>query len=78
MHLAEDIVVEVVAARRHRPLLAQPARPGRAAAATSSTRLDDRDLFPFAEQAAVADRLMELARANQPLIAQQIAHGRRS
>ena len=39
--------------------------------------LDNRDLFPFSEQAAVADRLMELARANQPLITQQVnARGR--
>ena len=37
--------------------------------------LDDRDLFPFAEQAAVADRLMELAQANQSLIAQTPAEG---
>ena len=37
--------------------------------------LDDRDLFPFEEQAAVADRLMELAKANQPLIAQRIKAG---
>ena len=29
--------------------------------------LDDRDLFPFAEQAAVADRLMELARPTSRL-----------
>ena len=35
--------------------------------------LDDRDLFPFSEQAAVADRLMELTRANQSLITQQIS-----
>jgi type I restriction enzyme R subunit len=33
-------------------------------------KLDDRDdLFPFEEQAAIADKLMELARANQSLIA---------
>ncbi|MFN8119344.1 MAG: HsdR family type I site-specific deoxyribonuclease [Micropruina glycogenica] len=35
-------------------------------------RLDDRDLFPFSEQAAIADRLMELARANQSLIAEHV------
>lgn len=35
-------------------------------------RLDDRDLFPFPEQAAIADRLMELARANQSLIAERV------
>lgn len=40
--------------------------------------LDDRDLFPFSEQAAIADRLMELARANQPLIAQQVEVRRRN
>ena len=39
--------------------------------------LDDRDLFPFAEQAAIADKVMELARANQPLIEQRVAAGRR-
>lgn len=31
--------------------------------------LDDRDLFPFEEQAPLADKLMELAKANQSLIA---------
>ena len=31
--------------------------------------LDDRDLFPFDEQASLADKLMELAKANQSLIA---------
>ena len=40
--------------------------------------LDDRDLFPFSEQAAVADRLMELARANQALIAQRLQAARRA
>ena len=33
LHLAEDVVVGHARSRRHRPLLAQPARPGRAAAA---------------------------------------------
>jgi type I restriction enzyme R subunit len=33
--------------------------------------LDDRNLFDFAEQAAVADRLMELSKANQALIAKR-------
>ncbi|MFI8565178.1 type I restriction endonuclease subunit R [Rhodococcus sp. NPDC078407] len=31
--------------------------------------IDDRDLFPFDEQAPLADKLMELAKANQSLIA---------
>jgi type I restriction enzyme R subunit len=31
--------------------------------------IDDRDLFPFEEQAPLADKLMELAKANQSLIA---------
>ena len=31
--------------------------------------LDDSDLFPFEEQAPLADKLMELAKANQSLIA---------
>ena len=38
--------------------------------------LDDRDLFPFEDQAAIADRLMELAKANQPLIAERVGGGR--
>jgi type I restriction enzyme, R subunit len=77
MHLAEDIVVEVT---RHAGIVRFWHNPH----AQDELRkdiihaLDDRDLFPFSEQAAVADRLMELARANQPLIAQHIKAGGRS
>jgi type I restriction enzyme R subunit len=36
--------------------------------------LDERDdLFPFEEQAAIADRLLELARANRALVATRSA-----
>lgn len=40
-------------------------------------RLDDRDFFPFEQQAEVADRLMELARANQARINQRRVQGGR-
>jgi type I restriction enzyme, R subunit len=77
MHLAEEIVVEVI---RHAAIV----RFWHNLHAQDALRkkiihtLDDRDLFPFSEQAAVADRLMELARANQSLITQQINARRRS
>ncbi|HEY0637609.1 MAG TPA: HsdR family type I site-specific deoxyribonuclease [Pseudonocardiaceae bacterium] len=77
MHLAEDIVVEVT---RHAGIVRFWHNPH----AQDELRkdiihtLDDVDLFPFSEQAAVADRLMELARANQPLISQHIKAGGRS
>ena len=72
VRLAEDIVIDVV---HH----ARIVRFWHNAHAQDDLRrtlihtLDDCDLFPFEEQAAVADRLMELAKANQPLIAQR--HG---
>jgi type I restriction enzyme, R subunit len=76
MHLAEQIVVEVT---QHAAIVRFWHNPH----AQDELRkeiihtLDDRDLFPFSEQAAVADRLMELARANQSLITQQVnARGR--
>lgn len=76
MHLAEGIVIEVI---QHAAIVRFWHNPH----AQDELRkdiihtLDDRDLFPFSEQAAVADRLMELARANQPLITQQVnARGR--
>jgi type I restriction enzyme R subunit len=76
MHLAQDIVVEVI---QHAGIVRFWHNPH----AQDELRkdiihtLDNRDLFPFSEQAAVADRLMELARANQPLITQQVnARGR--
>jgi type I restriction enzyme, R subunit len=71
MHLAEEIVVEVtdhagIVRFWHNPHAQDELRK------EIIHTLDDRDLFPFSEQAAVADRLMELARANQSLISQQI------
>jgi type I restriction enzyme R subunit len=77
VHLAEEIVVEI---DNHAGLVRFWHNPH----AQDELRkriihtLDDRDLFPFAEQAAVADKVMELARANQPLIAQRLAAGKRS
>jgi type I restriction enzyme R subunit len=74
VRLAEDIVIDVV----H---YARIVRFWHNAHAQDELRrslihtLDDCDLFPFEEQAAVADRLMELAKANQPLIAQRHAAG---
>ena len=74
MHLAEDIVAEVI---EHAAIVRFWHNPH----AQDELRkdlihtLDDRDLFPFSEQAAVADRLMELARANQPLIISRSMHG---
>jgi type I restriction enzyme, R subunit len=71
MDLAEEVVAQVT---RHAALVRFWHNPH----AQDELRkeiihtLDDRDLFPFSEQAAVADRLMELARANQSLITQQI------
>jgi type I restriction enzyme R subunit len=75
VHLAEEIVVEVVNHAGivrfwHNPHAQDDLRKQLIHA------LDDRDLFPFEEQSAVADKLMELARANQPLIAQRIGAGR--
>jgi len=76
-HMAEEIVVEI---DHHAGLVRFWHNPH----AQDELRkriihtLDDRDLFPFAEQAAVADKVMELARANQPLIAQRLAAGKRS
>ncbi|WP_432887993.1 type I restriction endonuclease subunit R [Kribbella sp. CA-245084] len=75
-HLAEEIVVELT---DHAGLIRFWHNPH----AQDELRkeiihtLDDRDLFPFTEQAAVADKVMELARANRPLIAQRAAGGTR-
>jgi len=74
VHLAEEIVVEVVSHAGivrfwHNPHAQDDLRK------ELIHTLDDRDLFPFEEQAAVADKLMELARANQPLIAQRNGTG---
>jgi type I restriction enzyme R subunit len=77
VHLAEEIVVEVtqhagIVRFWHNPHAQDELRK------QIIHTLDDRDLFPFAEQAAVADKVMELARANQPLIAQRVTAGRRT
>ena len=42
-------------------------------------KLDNRDdLFPFDEQAALADKLMELAKANRALISSRTSEARRT
>ena len=75
VHLAEEIVVEVT---QHAGIVRFWHNPH----AQDELRrqiihtLDDRDLFQFSEQAAVADKVMELARANQPLITQRVKAGR--
>ncbi|MCA1704799.1 MAG: restriction endonuclease subunit R, partial [Actinobacteria bacterium] len=74
VHLAEELVTEVVARAR-------VVRFWRNAHAQDALRnqlihiLDDHDLIPFEEQASVADKLMELARANQSLIAARVSAG---
>lgn len=76
MHLAEHIVVEVT---RHAGIVRFWHNPHAQDELRKDIihQLDDRDLFPFSEQAAIADRLMELARANQSLIRDQLrARGR--
>ncbi len=77
VHLAEDIVIEVtehagIVRFWHNHLAQDELRK------QIIYTLDDRDLFPFSEQAAIADRLMELARANQSLIATRTRTGSRS
>jgi type I restriction enzyme R subunit len=69
VHLAEDIVVEIAA---HASIVRFWHNPHAQDALRRQLihTLDDRDdLFPFHGQAAVADRLMELAKANRSLIA---------
>ncbi|MCU0277316.1 MAG: hypothetical protein MUF33_07825 [Candidatus Nanopelagicales bacterium] len=76
VHLAEEIVVDIA---DHAGLVRfwhNPHAQDELRRRVIQT-LDDRDLFPFAEQAVVADKVMELARANQPLIAQRAGGGRR-
>ncbi|MGB3473677.1 MAG: HsdR family type I site-specific deoxyribonuclease [Mycobacterium sp.] len=68
VHLAQDIVVAVEANASivrfwHNPHAQEALRK------QLIHTLDDRDLFPFEEQAPLADKLMELAKANQSLIA---------
>lgn len=77
MHLAEDIVVEVL---RHAGIVRFWQNPHAQDELRKDVvhQLDDRDLFPFTEQAAIADRLMELARSNQSLIREQLRSRGRS
>ena len=68
VHLAQEIVVQVEAHATivrfwHNPHAQETLRK------QLIHTLDDRDLFPFEEQAPLADKLMELAKANQSLIA---------
>ncbi|MGW4654409.1 type I restriction endonuclease subunit R [Streptomyces sp. NPDC004279] len=71
LHLAEDIVGEVL---RHAGIVRFWQNPHAQDELRKDIvhQLDDRDLFPFSEQAGIADRLMELARSNQPLVREQI------
>ncbi|MEU1998851.1 HsdR family type I site-specific deoxyribonuclease [Nocardia gamkensis] len=68
VHLSQDIVVAI---EKHASIVRFWHNPH----AQDTLRkhlihtLDDRDLFPFEEQAPLADKLMELAKANQALIA---------
>jgi type I restriction enzyme R subunit len=68
VHLAQKIVVQVEANASivrfwHNPHAQENLRK------QLIHTLDDRDLFPFEEQAPLADKLMELAKANESLIA---------
>jgi type I restriction enzyme R subunit len=77
VHLAEDIVIEVtehagIVRFWHNHLAQDELRK------QIIHTLDDRDLFPFSEQALIADRLMELAMANQSLIAARTRTGSHS
>jgi type I restriction enzyme R subunit len=70
IHLSEDVVVEVYRyAHRvnfwHNPHAQDELR------SRLIHMLDDRDLFDFAVQGSVADKLLELARANQALLAER-------
>jgi type I restriction enzyme, R subunit len=68
VHLAQEIIVQVEGHATmvrfwHNPHAQETLRK------QLIHTLDDRDLFPFEEQAPLADKLMELAKANQSLIA---------
>lgn len=68
VHLAQEIVIQVEANASmvrfwHNPHAQETLRK------QLIHTLDDRDVFPFEEQAPLADKLMELAKANQSLIA---------
>jgi type I restriction enzyme R subunit len=77
VHLAEEIVVEIADRAGMVRFWHNPHAQDELRKQVIHT-LDDRDLFPFAEQAAVADKVMELARANQSLIAQRVTLGKRA
>ncbi|AEF43144.1 type I restriction endonuclease subunit R [Hoyosella subflava] len=67
VHLAQDIVVEIergasIVRFWHNPHAQDTLRK------QLIHTLDDRDLFPFEEQEPLADKLMELAKANQSLL----------
>jgi type I restriction enzyme R subunit len=69
LHVAEKLVVEVVSRASTVRFWHNPHAQDALRRQLIHT-LDDRDdLFPFGEQAALADRLMELAKANRSLIA---------
>jgi type I restriction enzyme R subunit len=70
INLAEDVVVDV-AKHAHRVRFWQNPHAQEELRKRIIHTLDDRNLFDFAEQAAVADRLMELSKANQALIAKR-------
>lgn len=72
VHLAEEIVVEIADHAGRVRFWHNPHAQDELRRQIIHT-LDDRDLFPFTEQPAVADKVMELARANQPLIAARVA-----
>lgn len=68
VHLAREIVTEIEANASivrfwHNPHAQETLRK------ELIHTLDDHDLFPFEEQAPIADKLMELAKANQSLLA---------
>lgn len=77
LHLAEDVVADI---REHAGIVRFWGNPHAQDALRRQLihALDDRDLFPFDEQEAIGDRLMELARANRALIAQQLDERKRS
>ncbi|MES9518595.1 type I restriction endonuclease subunit R [Rhodococcus qingshengii] len=68
VHLAQEIVIEVEKQARIVRFWHNPHKQDFLRRQLIHT-LDDRDLFPFDEQASLADKLMELAKANQSLIA---------
>ncbi|AZI58891.1 type I restriction endonuclease subunit R [Nakamurella antarctica] len=68
VHLAQEIVIEVEAQANIVRFWQNPQKQDFLRRQLIHA-LDDRDLFPFDEQAPLADKLMELAKANQLLIA---------